>query len=258
MKKAELIAIFCIFVMCSGTIVGIAAAGSTVYTLLEYASVTPATIDGKWTTTDEWTDAYIGPLSFNGIFGYDLTDFTDLGLEWLIEPFFDNTNNTGDIVQICLDNLNDGGTTPKTDDFKIEITGHTTGKLYKGTGTGWTEVTSEIVWKDTLTTSPKGNQTHWVIEVRDPNKTTGSLITDQPPNGMRIAYFDAATNQWSDWAPNGSGDQPSTYGTITTFSMDPIPEGFSIAIIAVLSFIAVVGALALRRSKTSSYFFRSR
>jgi hypothetical protein len=250
MKKAVLLA-FCIFVMATGSIVGIASAGLSAYSLTECGCISPATIDGKWTTADEWTDSYRCPLSFNGVFGYDI-DFSTYGIEWVIEPFFDSTNNTGDILQICVDNTNAGGNTPIAGDFKIEITGHTTCKLYNGaTGNKWTEVSSsEILWKDSLTTSPWGNATHWVIEVKDPDKTTGNLVTDAPPNGMMISYYDAATNKWSSWAPNANDTQPGTWGLIAGFSMDPVPEGFTVALVTALSTFAVAGAILVRKRIT--------
>jgi hypothetical protein len=246
MKKAVLLAI-CIFVLSTGSIMGIASAGLAAYSLTECGAVSPATIDGRWTANDEWTDSYRCPLSFNGVFGYDI-DFNTYGIEWVIEPFFDSTNSTGDIVQICLDNLNDGGTAPKSDDIKLEITGHSTIKLYKGTGTAWAEAAAtEIVWKDSLTTSPWGNQTHWVIEIKDPDKTTGNLVTDAPPNGMRVAYYDAATSRWSDWAAGGDGNQPATWGLVAGYSMDPVPEGLTIALVTALSTFAIAGAILVRK-----------
>jgi hypothetical protein len=247
MKKTVLIAFCCIFIMCSGTIIGIATAGNAAYSLTECGAVTPATIDGKWTTTDEWTDSYRCPLSFNGVFGYDV-DFATYGIEYVIEPFFDSTNNTGDIVQICIDNLNDGGSKPQADDFKIEITGHTTCKLYAGSGTAWTEMSaSEILWNNSITTTPWNSVAHWVIEVKDPDKTVGNLVTGAPPNGMRVAYYDAATNSWSDWAPNGTADAPSSWGLVAGYSMDPVPEGFSIIFVAVLSTMAIAVAFGLKK-----------
>jgi hypothetical protein len=247
MKKTAFIAFFCIFMMCSGTIIGIATAGNASYSLIECGAVAPATIDGKWTTTDEWTDSYRCPLSFNGVFGYDI-DFTTYGIEWVIEPFFDSTNDAGDIVQICIDELNEGGSVPLVDDFKIEITGHTTCKLYKGTGTAWAEVTAtEILWKDSVTTTPWNGVAHWVIEVKDPDKTVGNLITGAPPNGMRVAYYDAATDKWSDWAPGGTANAPSSWGLVSGYSTDPVPEGFSIIFVAALTTMTIVAAFSLKK-----------
>jgi|WetSurMetagenome_2_1015567.scaffolds.fasta_scaffold71778_1 hypothetical protein len=249
MKKAVLLAI-CIFVMATGSIVGIASAGNTNYSILEYWATVPATIDGKWTSTGEWTDAYIGPLSNNGIFAYKMDTSTGAyQMDFLIEPFFASTNNNpGDIAQVCIDTTNDGGTAPKADDYKIEIVGHTNCTLYQGNGSGWVKTsTNNMVWKDSLTTSPKGNQTHWVIEIQNPDKTGAVLAVGAPPNGLREAYYDAATSKWSDWPPSGNGNSPDTWGVISNYSTE-IPEGLSIAFIAVLSTIAVVGTLALRKS----------
>jgi hypothetical protein len=254
MKKAVLIA-FCIVVLCSGAIAGIATAGLTAYSITEYGCIAPATIDGKWTTTDEWSDAPKTQMTanpYNAYFAYDI-DFSTYGIEWVVELCLDNTNNPGDIVQLCLDNLNDGGTAPKTDDYKIELTGHSTIKLYRGTGTAWSEVSaSELTWNASITTSPWWSTPHWVVEVKDADKTAGQLVTDAPPNGMFVAGYDAATSTWYTWAPGGTADVPNNWGLIGGYSMDPIPEGLSIVFIAVLSTMAVAGALALRRSKSGN------
>jgi hypothetical protein len=55
----------------------------------------------------------------------------------LIELYTDNTNDSGDFFQYCLDVGANGGSAPQTDDILINYTGHNQLTLYKGTGTGW-------------------------------------------------------------------------------------------------------------------------
>ena len=250
MKTTYLVA-FCMLMLCSPIVVGITKAGNAAYPLTEYQWAAGATIDGKWTTTDEWTDGPEMTMSNNAKFTYNM-DFTTYNIQWLVEFFADSTTDTGDYWQICLDPDNGGGTAPQTDDFKIEIQGHTTLKLYKGTGTGWTEISpeaGELTWANTIDVSPWNSTAHWILEFSDPNKTTGTIQTPQPPNGMRVAAYDAATGTLASWAPNSNADVPNEYGVISGYSQTPIPEGFSIGVVALLSSVAVVASFFLLRKR---------
>ncbi|MGB9684857.1 MAG: hypothetical protein ACPL1Z_08020, partial [Candidatus Bathyarchaeales archaeon] len=64
---------------------GIGKAGNPAYSIIEYPSIQTATVDGRWTTDEEWTDSPITEMSGNatGKFGYNIQDFTNLGLEWI-------------------------------------------------------------------------------------------------------------------------------------------------------------------------------
>ena len=240
---------------------GIAKAGNPDYSILEYISVTIATVDGSWTTTDEWTDTPHPQMTGNatGMFGYNIQSFTDYGLEWIVEIFTDNTNDTGDYWQICFDDSNTGGAAPDTGDFKIEIVGHTTLKVYQGTGSGWTEVTpdaGEITWANTISASPWNSTPHWILEIVESNKIAGVVqIPNAPPTGMRIAAYDANTSTLAAWPPDSSADVPDTWGLISTFSMTPYPEGFSIVAVVMLSAVAVAVGFyfARKRPKNQSY-----
>lgn len=253
MKKIIPIAIS-ILLLCS-IIVGIVEAGNAAYSLTEYVSVAGATVDGKWTTADEWDDAPWLTMSNSAEYGYNIVDFTSLKIEWIIEFFADNTNDAGDYWQICLDGDNSGGTAPQTGDLKIEITGHTTLKVYQGNGSGWTEVpgVTEIQWANTRDTSKRNNTQHWILELSDSDgKTSGTIQTPQPPNGMRVAAYDASTGKLAAWPPGSSADVPDQYGVISGFSMEPIPEGLSLEILAILSTAVVAGAFVLSKRTKSA------
>jgi len=260
MKKFLTVA-FSIVILCSLLLVGLSKAGNPAYSITEYPSINTATVDGKWTTTDEWTDAPLTDMTGNatGKFGYNIQDFTNLGLEWIVEIFTDNTNNTGDYWQICFDDSNTGGTAPDSGDFMIEIIGHTTLKVYRGTGTGWSEVTpaaGELRWANTISSSPLNGTAHWILEIVDSSKTAGVVqIPNPPPTGMRVAAYDASTGTLAMWAPNSSPNVPNSWGLISGYSTEPIPEGFSLGVVALLSSVAVVvGFYCLRkRPKIQSY-----
>ena len=259
MKRALKIA-FSILMLCSLLIVGTAKAGNTDYAIIEYPSAATATVDGIWTTEDEWTDTPHTEISGNatGTFGYNIQDFTNFGLEWIVEIFTDNTTDTGDYWQICLDNQNGGGAAPQSGDYMIEITGHTTLKAYEGTGSGWTEITpepNELTWENTISDSPNNSTPHWILEIVDLSKTTGNiLVSDPPPTGMRIAAYDANTSTLAAWAPDSDADVPDEWGVIPTNATEPWPEGFSLGVVVLLSSVAVaVGFYFLRkRPKTES------
>jgi hypothetical protein len=254
MKRVLNIA-FSILMVCSLLlliIVGIAKAGNATYSMTEYQWVAASTIDGKWTTNDEWTDGppmTMGPGNATFTYKMDMTSYT---MQWLVEIFTDNTNDTGDYWQICLDPDNSGGTAPQTGDFKIEIQGHTTLTVYGGTGSGWTVISQtagELTWANSISASPWNSTAHWILEIQDNDKTTGTIITPAPPNGMRVAAYDANTSTLAAWAPNSNANVPNEYGVISTYSTTPIPEGFSLGVVVLLSSVAVV---------VSFYFLRKR
>ena len=234
--------------------VGATSAGNPDYQIWEHMSQTLATVDGTWTTPDEWTDTFWANMTGNatGRFGYNIQDFSNLGLEWIVEIFTDNTTDEGDYWQISTDDQNSGGSAPDSGDFMIEIVGHTTMTLYQGKGAGWTEVTpeaGEITWSNTIDSSPWNATPHWILEVVDSSKTAGSwTVANMPPTGLRVAAYDANTSTLATWAPDSSADVPDTWGVIISMSMDPIPEGLTFGVMAVLSSVALLaGSHYLRK-----------
>ena len=254
MKKTVTVFMLCslLFMITLGT----TSAGNFDYQIMEYMSANVATVDGTWTTPDEWTDTPVTDITGNatGQFGYNVQDFTNMGLEWIVEIFTDNTTDEGDYWQICFDDLNSGGSAPDAGDFMIEIVGHTTLTVYQGTGSGWTEVTpeeGEIIWSDTIDVSPWSDTPHWILEVVEVGKTTGVVQIPNAPDpgtGMRIAAYDANTSTLATWAPDSSADIPDTWGVVAGYSMTPIPEGLTFAVMAGLSSVAlIVGSRYLRK-----------
>jgi hypothetical protein len=202
-----------------------ATAGNAAYSLTEYQCIALATIDGVWTTADEWNDGPRITMSNNASFTYNI-DITSYSMQWLIEIFTDNTTDTGDYWQICLDPDNSGSATPQSGDFKIEIQGHTTLKMYQGNGTGWTENSpeaGELTWVNTISPSTWNSTPHWILELSDSSKVAGTLRTPLPPNGMRVAVYDATTGELASWAPNSSADVPNQWGVISGYSQIQLP-----------------------------------
>ncbi len=248
MKRSVLVA-FSSLMLCSLLLlitVGTIKAGNPDYSITEYPSIATATVDGRWTTADEWTDSPHTEMSGNatGKFGYNIQDFTNLGLEWIVEILTDNTNDTGDYWQICLDDQNGGGAAPQSGDYMIEIVGHTTLRVYQGTGSGWSEVTpaaGELTWANTIDTSMWSSTPHWILEIVDLSKITGTVqVPTQPPTGMRVAAFDASNNTLAAWAPNSSANVPDEWGVIAGFSTEPIPEVLTIGVVVILLSVSVL------------------
>ena len=228
------------------TTVGTVMAGNPDYSITEHPSVEVATVDGTWTTDDEWTDTFWADLSGNatGRFGYNIQDFSMLGLEWVVEFFDDDTDDEGDYWQICFDDSNSGGSAPDSGDFMIEIVGHTTLTVYQGDGSGWSEVTpaaGELTWSNTIDSSPLNSEPHWILEIVDSSKTADTVqIPNMPPTGLRVAVYDESTDTFAAWAPDSSADVPDTWGLIGGMSMDPIPEGLTFGVMALLSSISLL------------------
>jgi hypothetical protein len=248
---------FSILILCSLLLVGTAKAGNPAYPLTEYQWAAGATIDGKWTAPDEWTDGPPMQMGVNASYTYNL-DMVSYAMQWLVEIFTDNTTDAGDYWQICFDPDNSGGTAPQSGDFKIEIQGHTTLKMYNGNGSGWTEIAlnaTEITWANTISASSWNSTPHWILEISDDSKLAPNIITPAPPNGMRVAAYDANTSTLAAWALNSNADVPNEYGLINNYSTTPYPEGFSILFVVLLSSVAVaVSVYFLRkRPKTNSF-----
>jgi hypothetical protein len=255
--KKGLSVAFSMLLLCSlllVTTVGTVMAGNDDYQITEFPSITTATVDGKWTTEDEWNDTApvytelsgnaTGKFGYNIQHSYKIQDWTNLGLEWIIEFFDDDTDDSDDYWQICLDDDESGGSAPDSGDFMIEIVGHTTLTVYQGTGSDWSEVTpeeGELTWKDTIDSSPWNSTPHWILEIVDSSKTAGVLqIPDMPPTGMRIAAYDASTSTIAAWAPDSDTDVPDTWGCIAGYSLSPVPENLTFAVMAFLSSVSIV------------------
>ncbi len=144
--KKTIFAAFCILTLCSLLLVttGTIKAEEPGYTRTDYnPNVTP-TIDGKWTTNDEWTlngevTTVGSDLAFRSVWILVSMDPITVTDTFLVEFFSDTTNDADDYWQLCIDGDQSGGTAPQTTDYRIDIIGHTTLKLYQGTGSGWTE-----------------------------------------------------------------------------------------------------------------------
>jgi len=256
MKKG-LFAAFSLLMLCSlllittvGTVIG----GNDAYSLIEYWTQVAPTFDGEWTSPDEWTDGQHVQISDAGMFTYtaDIMLTGSMNSQFLVEFFSDTTDDAEDYWKICLDPSNGGGSAPRNGYGRIDIIGHTEIKCYEGDGTSWTEIPaeSEIEWANSITDTPLNSTAHWILELQF-NKESGAMTLTQPPNGLRIAFYDASNPDAGElaWPPDSDVNVPDTWGVIPTYSMDPIPESIGFGVAALLSSIAVA---------VSFYFLRKR
>ncbi|MCW4034847.1 MAG: hypothetical protein NWF03_05735 [Candidatus Bathyarchaeota archaeon] len=243
---------FLLFVLCSLILlvpITTIQASEPGYERVEYAVVVEPTIDGAWTSEDEWTDGEQTNISadifFRSTFSYTGLVYT----QFIIEILNDDTNDAGDYWQICFDGSLDGGTAPMAGDYRIEIVGHTDLTVYEGDGSGWVEVTpdaGEITWADSISDSPASSTLHWILEITI-EKTSGVVLLSEIP-GLRVAVYDESNSEAGvlAWPPTEQ-DVPDTWG-INNYTMDAIPEGLTFAVMGALSSVSlIVGSKYLRK-----------
>jgi len=233
-----------------------ASAAAPGYDIVEQWGSQTVTIDGKWTTADEWHDTLVQNMGTpqKGLFEYKVTspdNYVTIYMQFLLE-FSDNTNDAGDRWQFCFGPGGESATAPTTGDNKFEIEGHTTLKSYAGNGTGWSLTSSATVvtWKDSLTTSPQNSATHYVLELTF-DKMVYSWGSGYPPYLIRIAMYDASNSAqgWVSWPPTSTDTNPSGWGQIASVNMDPIPENLTVGLMLTLSAAAAVLSLGYFRKR---------
>ena len=253
--KRGLFAIFCILALCSLLLAnaGTTEAAEPGYERTVYNTLYYPTIDGKWTTFDEWTDGEVTMIGEDVSF-VTTWDLANSGTtRFLVEFFSDNTTDAGDYWQICFDGDQSGGTAPSSGDYRIDIEGHTTLTVYEGTGSGWTEVAtpSGIEWYNSMSDSPTNSTSHWILEMNVQHNAVELSIADR--NYRLAVYDDNSTAGVLAWPPTDR-DVPNAWG-VEIQSQSAIPESLSVAVFVILSSFAVVVSFFFlrKRSKMTSY-----
>lgn len=233
------------------------------YVVQEAYDTAPVTLDGNW-ATGEWEDSWIEWLNYsaNGErFCYKASSAIGYAPEILIDSA-DTTDDTGDIWQVCFDggagSSPDGGPVPLESDNKIEITGHTTLKVYVGDGSGWVEMSnSSVTWADSLTVHDVPlDFEHWCVEIIADKASLNSIWGGSaPPIGLRVAMYDATNATWLSWPPASDPDVPESWGLIGDQYGASVPESLSIGVVVLLSSVAVAAGFYFlrKRPKTQSY-----
>jgi len=255
MKRA-----FSIFMLCSLLLlitVGTTQGSEPGYTRISYPTEELPTIDGTWTSPDEWTGGNVTMINENVTFinTYYVEQMIFVWSSFVIEILNDNTNDTGDYWQICIDGLINGGTAPQDDDYRIDVVGHTNPTVYQGTGTGWTEVTpesDELFFAESISASPTSSTPHWITEFTIYLYSGVIYTLNEEGFGLRVAVYDESNSAAGvqAWPPTDR-DVPNGWG-INYRSEEPIPEGLSFGVAVLLSSVAVIVATYSfrKRSKT--------
>jgi hypothetical protein len=254
MKKRVVIVVLAI-TLCSLMLVSIgsASAAAAGFEHTSYMLVTPCTVDGKWTTTAEWSDCQQTMVGTFALYRDKwLGDFTadpmTITQYWLVEVLNDATTDTGDYVEICLDSNAAGGTAPGADNYRIVLT-PTSMTWYKGTGTAWAALATpaSAKYNTTINTSFSSGPAHRIYEVQYEKMALGVGAT---PN-IRVAVYDASNAAAGviAWPTGSSNSVPNAWGTCP-YSMDAIPEGFNLGIILALASVAVISGAVLVRKHT--------
>jgi hypothetical protein len=231
------------------------------YSMTEAYTVNAVTVDGKWTSSTEWSDAWINLNvgGTNAIFGYKMdTNSGTYLMSFLLESPY-NTTNAADTWTICIDGGAAGGTAPQANDVKIVITGHTTLAVYVGSGTAWvaasTAQKNAVTWKDSLSTSSYIPYSHWILEVQADKGSLGDWGASAPPDGVYVAMYSAdhAAQGSIAWPPTppASTDNPNSWGLIADYAAS-IPESISIGPILILSSAAMLLGFYLLRKRQAT------
>ena len=221
------------------------------YTRISWLTQLEPTIDGAWTSEDEWTDGEITPVGEDAVCR-STWEFADVvTTRWVVEFYSDTTDDPEDYWEFCIDGDQSVGSAPQAGDFKFVITGHTDLVWYEGDGTGWTEVAldeTEIEWANSLSDSPTNSTAHWILEFNIP-KNAGTVQMGITWN-LRVAVYDASNADAGvlAWPPDSDADVPDGWG-MENYSGDPIPEGFSFGVLVLLSSAAVVAAAVVLRKR---------
>ncbi|MCW4053914.1 MAG: hypothetical protein NWE84_03205 [Candidatus Bathyarchaeota archaeon] len=262
MKRPLLVAL-CIMTLCSLLIVsaGTVKAAEEGYVRVDFnPDGVPLIIDGNWTTGDEWTlkgaETMIGSdIVFRSVWTMVSTDPIIVTDTFLVEFLSDNTSDTGDYWQMCIDGDQSGGAAPTSADYRIDIVGHTNLTVYQGTGSGWTEVAPPGVvdWANSLSASPTNSTPHWILEFNFVKAEFGA----GPDWNFRLAVFDEnSTAGVLAWPPTPI-DEPDRWG-VQNYVSEVVPEGFSLTVVVILSSVALVVAFYFlrKRSRIDKYSVR--
>jgi hypothetical protein len=255
-KKAILafsIIAFCSLLLTNAVIVNAAEAG---YERTDYNpdEASPITIDGEWTTADEWAmngeNTTVGDdLNFKSVWFMvgQVGDDYIVNDTWLVEFYTDTTNDVGDYFEFCVDGDQSGGAAPAATDYRILIEDNTDLTVYVGDGSGWVEDgafdMNNINWSISISASPFNATAHWILEMV---LTKGSL--GMGPNwNFRLAAYDAGTDTLAAWPPTPN-DEPDRWG-VQSYTSGTVPEALTIGVVVLLSSAAVAVSLYSLRKR---------
>jgi hypothetical protein len=207
------------------------------------------TVDGKWTSNQEWVDAFQIALTFVQGSGeaYFKAKHDANRLYVLLDFVSDQETQEGDSGGVLIDANNDGGQTPQPDDFQLTGRWNSATQFWsgmaKGTGTEWGSYTVlpagfKAASSKNAANDPYSTSSHLIYELQIPlNQLNPTEI------GIYVYLFDRQVNQ-AVWVGTPM-ENPSQYAHMT-FTSQVVPE-FPAASVILLALLAGT-TLLLRRS----------
>lgn len=195
------------------------------YSHMCYQTPTTLTINGQWSS--EWTSGLQTTFGTNANFTdewYLAATSPSVVYYYLIIETTQNTNNTGDFIQISFNGGMTADSAPSSTDFAINFTSNAVCTWYQGNGAGWTKIatpsSSVFQWNESFSSSPTYSTPHLIFEMSllKTSTTLGGTEIIGPEFWMLIETYDANSAGYGlqSWptVPPSSPDVPSTYGDI--------------------------------------------
>ncbi len=196
------------------------------------------TINGQWET--EWNNGLTTPFGTNAQFTdqWYLAASTPSSIVYyyLLVETMDNTNDTEDLIQICLNGAMTTNTLPQPTDFAINFTSNNACTWFQGNGSQWIQIptpsSSTFQYNISYASTPTNSTNHLTLEMSLLKTSTelGGTQIIGPEFWMLIKTYDANTAGYGlqSWPPTppSSPDNPNTYGDII-YSIGTIPTPVS-------------------------------
>lgn len=262
MKKSVLVAFIVLFCSLLALPTAFVSAYAEGYENTNYAAMDAPIMDGAWSEGSwsfdppgEWGDSMVPPLLPDTFLWRQKWTQPDVILQhFLIEALTDNTTDSGDYFEFCIDLDANGGTAPQANDFRLTYDGDGTLTVYEGDGSGWVEYTDYVVpddiqIMDSMDSSPSNDNDHWILEF-DLNKDKFDISGAGYQPWIRLAVYDASndTAGVQSWPLDSSPDVPDEWG-LEIGTTANIPEALTVGVVILLSSVAVA---------VSFYFLRKR
>jgi len=213
------------------------------------------TVDGKWTASDEWSDAVVAIMfrgsssSGNGT-AYLYAKHDARNFYFLIDYISATSlSPTHDGAGITIDSLHNGGNTPQPDDRRFDSTYPSGGRMANGTGNpqwSWgNPLPSGVEIGMSMGGSPNLAQQHEITEFQIPFSIFPGMLNTI---GFAAAAYSGsgASARLAIWPNIYYRDIPNTFGELT-ISPSPLPEFGGVSLITAVSMLASVAMIRWRK-----------
>ena len=184
------------------------------------------TIDGKWTSPDEWSDAAMVTMIQMSSSSYKATAYLytkhdESNYYFLIDFILATSfNPSTDGAGISFDPLHNGGNTPQSDDRRFDTTSG--GQMAIGTGTAWNwgnPLPNGVEIEISKTNSSNLAQQHQVSEFKIPFSIFPKL--ENPIGFAAVDWMGSGSSlRFVEWPLDYGRDVPNTFGE---FTVSPTP-----------------------------------